>query len=93
MKVVGETEMQLQALMSEELEEEDEPFEEKTHFTMPIIPKEDSDELKNTNPDDLVSSRIPSVGDGSHTWIAAGAEPDAHQFIVTNLFKGVIGWE
>jgi hypothetical protein len=21
------------------------------------------------------------VGDGSHSWIAAGAEPDAHQFM------------
>jgi hypothetical protein len=33
--------------MSEELEEEDEPLE--THFSMPTIPKEDSDELKSTN--------------------------------------------
>jgi hypothetical protein len=36
---------------------------------------------------------IVIVGDGSHSWIVVGVEPDAHQFIVTNLFKGVIGWE
>jgi hypothetical protein len=32
------------------------------------------------------------VGVGSHSWIAAGAEPDTHQFYVTICFKGVIGW-
>jgi hypothetical protein len=32
------------------------------------------------------------VGVGSHYWIAAGAEPDAHQFYVTICFKGVIEW-
>jgi hypothetical protein len=29
-----------------------------------------------------------SVGVGSHSWIAAGAEPDAHQFYVTNNLMG-----
>jgi hypothetical protein len=29
-----------------------------------------------------------NVGDGSHSWIAAGAEPDAHQFYVTIVFNG-----
>jgi hypothetical protein len=29
-----------------------------------------------------------NVGDESHSWIAAGAEPDAHQFYVTVVFKG-----
>jgi hypothetical protein len=33
-----------------------------------------------------------NVGIGSHSWIAAGVEPDAHQFYVTICFKGVIGW-
>jgi hypothetical protein len=28
------------------------------------------------------------VGNGSHSWIAAGAEPDAHQFYVTIVFNG-----
>jgi hypothetical protein len=36
---------------------------------------------------DLVSLMF-SVGDGSHSWIAAGAEPDAHQFYVTVVFNG-----
>jgi hypothetical protein len=26
------------------------------------------------------------VGDGSHSWIAAGAEPDAHQFLCHDSF-------
>jgi hypothetical protein len=34
-----------------------------------------------------------SVSVISHSWIVAGAEHDAHQFYVTCLFKGVIGWE
>ena len=29
-----------------------------------------------------------NVGDGSHSWIAAGAEPDAHQFYVTIFLMG-----
>jgi hypothetical protein len=33
-----------------------------------------------------------NVGVGSHSWIAAGAEPDAHQFYVMICFKGVIEW-
>jgi hypothetical protein len=33
-----------------------------------------------------------NVGIGSHSWIAAGAETDAHQFYVTICFKGVIEW-
>jgi hypothetical protein len=35
---------------------------------------------------------VGSVGVGSHSWIAAGAEPDAHQFYVTICFKEVIKW-
>jgi hypothetical protein len=27
-----------------------------------------------------------NVGDGSHSWIAAGAEPDAHQFLCHDSF-------
>jgi hypothetical protein len=34
-----------------------------------------------------------NVGVRSHSWIAAGAEPDAHQFYVTNnLMGGVVEW-
>jgi hypothetical protein len=29
-----------------------------------------------------------NVGDGSHSWIAAGAEPDAHHFYVTIVLMG-----
>jgi hypothetical protein len=28
-----------------------------------------------------------SVGDGSHSWIAAGAEPDAHQFMSRFVYE------
>jgi hypothetical protein len=28
----------------------------------------------------------------SHSWIAAGAEPNAHQFYVTNNLMGVVEW-
>jgi hypothetical protein len=28
-----------------------------------------------------------NVGDGSHSWIAAGAEPDAHQFMSRFVYK------
>jgi hypothetical protein len=62
MKVARETEMQLQELTSNELEEKDEFLEEKTHFATPTVPKQDSDELKNTNSDDLVSSLSPNKG-------------------------------
>jgi hypothetical protein len=27
------------------------------------------------------------VGDGSHSWIAAGAEPDAHQFVSQLVYE------
>jgi hypothetical protein len=29
-----------------------------------------------------------NVGVGSHSWIAAGAEPDAHQFMSRFVYKG-----
>jgi hypothetical protein len=28
-----------------------------------------------------------NVGDGSHSWIAAGAEPDAHQFMSRFVYE------
>jgi hypothetical protein len=31
---------------------------------------------------------LMNVSVGSHSWIAAGAEPDAHQFIVTICLMG-----
>jgi hypothetical protein len=34
-----------------------------------------------------------NVSDGSHSWIAAGAEPDAHQFMSRFVYKGVIEWK
>jgi hypothetical protein len=36
---------------------------------------------------------IGCVGIGSHSWIAAGAEPDAHQFMSRFVYKGVIRWK
>jgi hypothetical protein len=33
-----------------------------------------------------------NVGVRSHSWIAAGAEPDAHQFMSQICLKGVIEW-
>jgi hypothetical protein len=33
------------------------------------------------------------VGVGSHSWIAAGAEPGAHQFMSRFVYKGVIRWK
>lgn len=62
MNVARETKIQLQALMSEKLEEEDEPLEEETHFATPTIPKEDSNELKGANLNDLVSYLSPDKG-------------------------------
>ena len=34
-----------------------------------------------------------NVGVGSQSWIAAGAEPDTHQFNVTIYYKGMIKWK
>jgi hypothetical protein len=59
MKVAREAKIQLQALISEGLGEEDKPLKEDTHFATPTIPKRDSDELKGTNHDDLASSQSP----------------------------------
>jgi hypothetical protein len=36
---------------------------------------------------------VPSVSVRSHSWIAAGAEPDAHQFVCHDFIKGVIDRE
>jgi hypothetical protein len=61
--IARETEIQLQALMSEELEEEDESLEEETNFSMPIIPREIVMSWKISNPNDLPSSSSPDEED------------------------------